>query len=165
MIKLGRHSYCYGVQRGDMNTVHVGNFSSIAENTVLDGGFDHNTENVTTFPLHTIWSVLPSNVVCKGDIVIGSDVWIGEGCFIKSGITIGDGAIIGCNSVVTKDVSPYAIIAGSPTRIKRWRFTDYQIEQLQKIRWWDFSDEKIRENAHLLTSPNIQDFINAHAVT
>lgn len=160
-IKLGRHSYCYGTQRGTMNTIHVGNFSSIAENTVFDGGFNHE-QNITTFPLSKIWSDLPSNIKKPKDIIIGNDVWIGEGCFIMSGVTIGNGAIVGCNSVVTKDVPPYCVVAGSPARIKGRRFSSYQIEQLELIKWWDFTDEKIREVSNELQSTNIQEFINKH---
>jgi len=162
VIKLGRHSYCYGVQRGTMNTVHVGNFCSIAENTVFDGGFNHVTDNITTFPLKKIWSELDSNIETPKDIHIGHDVWIGEGCFIMSGVTIGNGAIVGCNSVVTKDVPPYCVVAGSPARIKGRRFSSYEIEQLERIEWWNFSDDKIRAIAHELQSGNIQDFINKH---
>lgn len=168
-IKLGRHSYCYGVQRGTMNTVHVGNFTSIAEGVIFDGGFNHKTENITTFPLHSIWSDLPSNIKPPADIHIGSDVWIGEGCFIMAGVSIGHGAIVGCNSVVTKDVRPYDIVAGSPAISKNTRFGVYtengaskNIELLLKIAWWDWDDEKIRDNADLITSPYIVPFIKKH---
>lgn len=161
-INLGRHSYSYGTLRGSMNTVHVGKYSSIAEGTVFDCGFNHKTSNITTFPLHSIWTSLPSNIEQPKDIHIGNDVWIGEGCFIMSGVHIGNGAVIGANTVVTKDVLPYAVVAGSPARIQKYRFSPYEIEQLQKINWWDWSDEKVFENAPLLISGNIHEFIIKH---
>lgn len=170
-IKLGRHSYCYGVQRGTMNDVIVGNFSSIAEGVIFDGGFNHETRNITTFPLHTIWSDLPSNIVTPKDIHIGSDVWIGEGCFIMAGVTIGDGAIVGCNSVVTKDVRPYDIVSGCPSKSHNiGRFGGYDeygqasryITAMLEIAWWNWDDEKIRDNSELLTSHYWVDFIKKH---
>lgn len=162
MIKLGTHSYCYGTQRGSANDVIVGNYSSIAENTVMDGGFNHDTSNVSTFPFASIWTELPSNIKVNGHIYIGSDVWIGEGCFIMSGVTIGDGAIVGANSVVTKDIPPYTVVAGSPARIRRRRFSSFEIEQLLIIKWWEWDEKKVKDNVHLLQSHNIHEFIKTH---
>lgn len=70
--------------------------------------------------------------------VIGHDVWIGQDVLLKRGITIGHGAVIGARSVVTRDVPPYAIVAGSPARIKRYRFEDTVIEGLLRLAWWRF---------------------------
>lgn len=70
---------------------------------------------------------------------IGNDVWIGHGAFILPGVKIGDGACIAAMSVVTRDVPPYAIVAGSPARVKRYRFPEAQIEELLKARWWDWA--------------------------
>lgn len=72
------------------------------------------------------------------DTVIGNDVWIGAGALIKTGVHIGDGAIIGAGSIVTKDVQPYTIVAGSPARVIKQRFADDVIERLQKMQWWRF---------------------------
>ena len=54
-------------------------------------------------------------------IVIEDDVWIGARAIILQGVRIGKGAIIGAGSVVTKDVPPYAIVAGNPARVVRMR--------------------------------------------
>lgn len=70
---------------------------------------------------------------------IGNDVWIGHGAFILPGVTIGDGAAIAAKSVVTKDVPPYAVVAGAPARIKRYRFPEEQIEKLLESKWWEFA--------------------------
>lgn len=162
MIHLQGHSYNYGVQRGTMNNVYIGRYTSIAEGVIFDGGFNHNATLLTTFPLHKIWSELPTNILVKGDINIGNDVTIGEGAVIMSGVTIGDGAIIGARSIVTKDVEPYNIVVGTPARIARRRFSPYEIEQLLLIRWWDWPDEKVKENWQLLLSDNIHEFIKQH---
>jgi acetyltransferase-like isoleucine patch superfamily enzyme len=76
-------------------------------------------------------------VVAKKTI-IGNDVWIGHGAFILPGVRIGDGAVIAAMSVVTKDVPSYAIVAGSPARIKKYKVADTHIESLIQSRWWDF---------------------------
>lgn len=76
---------------------------------------------------------------------IGNDVWIGRNVTIIEGCNIGDGAIVGAHAVVTKDVPDYAVVAGVPARIIRYRYTEEQILELKKIAWWNWSDEKIRE--------------------
>jgi hypothetical protein len=70
---------------------------------------------------------------------IGNDVWIGHGAFILPGVTIGDGACIAAMSVVTRDVPPYSIVAGSPAQVKRMRFPAATIKILRNSRWWDFA--------------------------
>lgn len=70
-------------------------------------------------------------------VAIGNDVWTGHHVHVMGGVTVGDGAIIAAGSVVTKDVPPYAIVAGVPAVIKRFRFPDATIERLLKARWWD----------------------------
>lgn len=83
------------------------------------------------------------------ECVIGNDVWIGCNSTVLRGVTIGDGAVIGANSLVNKDVPPYAIVAGSPARIIKYRFSAEIIEALLKTKWWDYSLEVISENAEL----------------
>ena len=81
----------------------------------------------------------------KGDIVIGNDVWIGYEAVIMAGVHIGDGAIVGTRAVVTKDVPPYTIVGGVPAKEIRKRFSSDMIEQIQALKWWDWSVDKIRE--------------------
>ena len=77
-------------------------------------------------------------VTTKGNTVIGSNVLISRGATILSGVTIGDGAVIGAGAIVTKDVPPFSIAAGNPAKIIAYRFDEKIIEELLKIRWWDF---------------------------
>ena len=70
---------------------------------------------------------------------IGNDVWIGNHVVVKDGVTIGDGAVVGANAVVTHDVPPYAIVAGNPARLIRYRFEPAVIERLLELRWWQYS--------------------------
>jgi len=61
------------------------------------------------------------------------------------GVHIGNGAIVGSNSVVTKNVPPYTIVAGSPARILRRRFEENICVELEKIQWWNWDHETIKE--------------------
>jgi acetyltransferase-like isoleucine patch superfamily enzyme len=70
-------------------------------------------------------------------VTIGNDVWMGHNVNVLGGINVGDGAIVAAGAVVTKDVPPYAIVAGVPAVIKRYRFPEAIIERLQRVRWWE----------------------------
>ncbi len=162
MYSIGKNSYSYATRRGDANDVIIGKYCSIAEGVIFDSGMNHEPKYISTFPFHTIWSELQSNIRIKDkNIFIGDDVWIAEAVTIMSGVKIGSGAIIGTKSVITKDVEPYSVVVGA-NRIVRYRYTDEQIEKLLKIKWWDWSDEKVKENVPLLHSTNIQEFIDKH---
>ena len=88
---------------------------------------------------------------------IGNDVWIGEGVKIKAGVTIGDGAVVGMGSIVTKDLEPYGIYAGNPAKLIRRRFDDDTIEQLIKLKWWEWSDETIERYGFSFN--NVEEFL------
>jgi acetyltransferase-like isoleucine patch superfamily enzyme len=70
---------------------------------------------------------------------IGNDVWIGHGAYICAGVTIGDGAIVAAHSVVSKDVPPYAVVAGNPATIRKFRVPPQYISQLLRLKWWRFA--------------------------
>jgi len=70
---------------------------------------------------------------------IGNDVWIGHGAYVCAGVTIGDGAIVAAHSVVSRDVPPYAVVAGNPAVIKRYRLPPELIAAMQSGRWWRFA--------------------------
>lgn len=74
------------------------------------------------------------------------DVWIGDGAIILKGVKIGVGAVVGANAVVTKDVPPYAIVAGVPSKILAFRFRDNIINELLESEWWNLSHETIVKN-------------------
>jgi acetyltransferase-like isoleucine patch superfamily enzyme len=75
---------------------------------------------------------------------IGNDVWIGHGAFVLPGVTIGDGAVIAAMAVVTKDVPPYAVVAGSPARVVRMRFPEDQVDALLASQWWEFAPWQLK---------------------
>lgn len=86
-------------------------------------------------------------------VIIGNDVWIGANVCILPGVHVGDGAVIAAGAIVTKDVPPYAIVGGVPAKVIRYRFSPKEIHTLLKIRWWDWSVEKIEKNIELLYNP------------
>ena len=145
----------------------IGNFCSIADNVTIYLGGNHRKDWVTTFPFgHIHRNTFPNfdgkgHPATKGDVIIGNDVWIASNVTIMSGVTIGDGAIIANNSHVVKNVEPYSIVGGNPAKHIQYRFTPQQIEQLQKIQWWNWDDSRINFFLPLLCSDNIDDFIDA----
>lgn len=70
---------------------------------------------------------------------IGNDVWIGHGAYIAAGVTIGDGAVVAAHAVVTKDVPPYAVVAGNPAIIKKFRISPMLISPMLRCKWWRFA--------------------------
>ncbi len=168
-LTMGRGSYG-GPQvltfPGDSASVRVGQFSSIGMDVVLMDGGNHRSDWVTTYPLRSMLGLpgafADGHPTSKGDIAIGNDVWIGRGARVLSGVTIGDGAVVAGYSVVTKDVRPYAIVAGNPAREVRRRFDDEQVEALLEIAWWDWPLERIRAAAGELSVPDVDAFIARH---
>lgn len=73
----------------------------------------------------------------KSGAIIGNDVWIGMRAIVQEGVVVNDGAIIGSSAVVTKEVPPYAIVAGVPARVIRYRFDEATIETLLALKWWE----------------------------
>jgi virginiamycin A acetyltransferase len=122
---------------------------------------NHNYKKITTyFILQKLFQEKQQEVVSSGPINIGNDVWIGAGCKILSGVTIGNGAIIGANAIVTNDIPPYAIAAGNPARVIKFRFSNEIIQNLEKIKWWDWPIEKIKTHKWLFDKELTLEMLN-----
>jgi len=145
----------------------IGKFCSIAcKAKFLFNSANHTLSSLSTYPFPLFfeeWGLEKKNVAeswdNKGDIIIGNDVWIGFEAVILAGVTIGDGAIIGTHAVVTKDVPPYTIVGGIPAKPIKKRFDEDTISALLRIKWWDWSSEKISRNIAAIRSGNIKELM------
>lgn len=139
----------------------IGKFCQIGAGVeFVMNGANHQMNAVSTYPFYIFgfWDQsVPSkeDLPFKGDTVVGNDVWIGQNSTILPGVHIGDGAIIGLNSVVTRDVPPYTIVAGNPAKAVRKRFDDELIDLLLKLKWWDKSIEEINALIPLLSCSDL----------
>ncbi len=165
-ISVGRFTYgnpAFKLWR-EQDIIEIGSFCSIAENVTIFGGGEHNSNWVTTFPLRFAYgdslAGKDGHPATKGKTRIGNDVWIGYGATILSGVTINDGAVIGACALVSKDVLPYSIVGGNPARLLKYRFTEEQILELLKIQWWNWPHNRLINFISLLSSKNIDHFIN-----
>lgn len=169
-VSLGAKSYCgarieWGY-RGSVQEICIGNYTSFGPHVVLEVGMNnqHDYRRVTTYDPGCMdydaeeWCANLGYKSFGGGIHVGSDVWVGRGSHLKaagdSGIlTIGDGAVIAADSVVVKDVPPYAIVGGNPARVIKYRFSPPVIEALLQLRWWEWTIEKIHENLKEMNDP------------
>jgi virginiamycin A acetyltransferase len=152
-VNVGRRTCLWGPNIQILSIIHpisIGGFCSIARDVTIQEYF-HDSSKITTYYIGRNFFNQPIEyeVKSKGPISIGSDVWIGTGVQILSGVNIGHGAIIGANSVVTKDVPPYAIAGGNPAKTIKYRFAQDKISELINMRWWDWTDDVIRNNKKL----------------
>lgn len=143
----------------ELNNVEVGSFCSFSDH-VFVGGDEHPLEWVSTSPVfESVKHSGPSKKFANFDVpdgkrtYIGNDVWIAHNVSVKAGVTIGDGAAIGTGSVVTRDVPPYAIVAGVPAKIIRFRFDEYIIRELLESQWWKLPEDKLQEAGKYVKEP------------
>ncbi len=141
---------------GNEGRLKIGNFCSIAANVDFFIQGNHNSNTISTFPFKVM--VLNQSVregIGKGDIIIDDDVWIGYGAKILDGVNVGQGAIIGVNSVVTKDVPPYAIVAGAPARVIRYRFSPDIIKRALNIDYSKWTESFVREHVNEIYNEDV----------
>jgi acetyltransferase-like isoleucine patch superfamily enzyme len=147
--------------------VSIGKFCSFANDVKIIAGGEHRTNWVTTYAFIENWGLSHLRDKLerkwKGNIRVGNDVWVGNGVTIMSGVTIGDGAVVGAGALVVKDVLPFSVVGGCPSKVIRMRFDDATVQALTKIRWWDWPLNTVRERAaDLIDVPNfIQKYLPA----
>jgi acetyltransferase-like isoleucine patch superfamily enzyme len=137
---------------GDFVGVEIGKYCSIAQNVRVIYGTHPTDTFVSTHPsFYSIDNAVKFTYVTtqlfqerkfaeellQKSVIIGNDVWIGDQVLIIEGVKIGNGAVIAAGSVVVKDIPPYAIVGGVPSKIIRYRFSVEEIQFLQNLKWWD----------------------------
>jgi chloramphenicol O-acetyltransferase type B len=177
-ITVGRFSYYSGYYHGHSfddcaryllpdegaDRLVIGSFCSIGSGAafIMAGNQGHRNDWVSTFPFFWMPEVAAfegaeNGYRPAGDTVIGNDVWIGSEAIIMPGVMIGDGAVIGTRALVTRDVAPYAIVAGNPAKTIRSRFDESAVALLLEMKWWDWSEDQLRPAMPLLTSAKVEE--------
>ncbi|MBO4487254.1 MAG: antibiotic acetyltransferase [Bacteroidaceae bacterium] len=167
---IGAHSYV--AANSWLTNTNVGRFCSIGNNVVA-GLATHTLSNASTSPIFTLRKNATCTAWVSQDVAentdsfprttISDDAWIGSNAMIMSGINIGVGAAVGAGAVVTKDVPPYAIVAGVPARIIKYRFSETVRSKLLASRWWEMDDEQLKNRLPHFQQPlsddNIDNFL------
>jgi acetyltransferase-like isoleucine patch superfamily enzyme len=157
--KLSFHNGNFNIQ-GSQN-VFIGNYCAFGRNiTIITDNHDYNFTALQITFYKTFFNAQHPGIIknppnrerIKGPVIIGNDVWIGHDVTIMSGVTIGNGSCIGNKSLVTKSVAPYTIAGGVPARKIKTRFSDETIEYLNKLKWWEWDEEKIKKNRNFFMS-------------
>ncbi|UVL89741.1 CatB-related O-acetyltransferase [Pseudomonas sichuanensis] len=135
-LSIGAHTYI----RSDclLQLVEsIGRFCSIGSGAVI--GQEKNTHPVDWLSTHPFqYTGTPLEYTARVDMAsIGHDVWIGHSAMVMEGVKVGTGAIIATRAVVTRDVPPYAVVAGVPAKVVRYRYPPEMIERLLASRWWE----------------------------
>jgi acetyltransferase-like isoleucine patch superfamily enzyme len=101
--------------------VEIGENTGLAENVIIRDGTHmiYGTKEHWRFTPHIIKPT-----------IIGPNCWIGSRAYISYGVTIGEGAVVGVGSVVTKDIGPYEVWAGSPAKYIAHRTDDVPPQKL-----------------------------------
>jgi acetyltransferase-like isoleucine patch superfamily enzyme len=148
-VVLGQYSYIG--KNSNITNTEIGKFCSIGPNFCCGLGI-HPVNGISTSPM--FYSTARQNgvsLVSKNKMeeskrtIIGNDVFVGANVTVLDGITIGDGAVVGAGAVVTKNIPPYAIAVGVPAKVVKYRFKKEQIEELAKVEWWNFDEEKLKD--------------------
>jgi len=146
-IGYGTYGGCFDIENIPAGT-YFGNYCSIAKDVKIFRA-NHPLDYFTLHPLfyNPIIGYVKKDMLQRPILKIGHDVWIGSSSIILSSVRcIGNGAIIGAGSIVTKDVPPYAIVAGNPARLIKMRFSDEIIEKLEETQWWNLNKDDLIKN-------------------
>ncbi len=147
-IEVGLYSYgCFNHKHIDSNTL-IGRYCSFASGvSILNTNHPLNHRALHPYFYNPSLGVVTEEAVCRRRIHIGHDVWVGRNAIITASVkSIGNGAVVGAGAVVTKDVPAYAIVAGNPARLIRYRFSPRTIACIESTRWWEKTIEGLREN-------------------
>ena len=167
--KLSIGAYTDIVSGSELHHVSsIGRYCSVARNVTI--GQDRKSHPLSWLTSHTglvglrqKFGGASPHQLGVAQTTIGHDVWIGMDVLILEGVHIGTGAVIGAQSLVSKDVPPYAIVAGSPAKVIRYRFDQPTIDGLLASQWWNMSMSELAE-LPIETPAGIIDHLKGRAV-
>lgn len=163
-------AYAYCDRFADIANTTVGRFSNIAAMTRIgptDHPFTHAAQHHFLYRSSYYWEDTPDDpdffaARAARRTTLGPDCWIGHGAIIKPEVTIGAGAIVAAGAVVTKDVPPFMIVAGTPATPLRPRFSQSIIDRLLTLAWWDWDHGRLREALHDFRTLKAEAFLEKH---
>lgn len=131
----------------------IGNYVSISSGVKFLLGGNHRFDTVMTYPIKVKILGESKEATTKGKIIVEDDVWIGMDVKILSGVTIRKGAVVAANSVVVKDVDSYAIVAGNPARLLKYRFDKEVINELNNLNLTNINKDNFKNNIEEFYKP------------
>lgn len=155
-ISIGMYSYggCFSEKNIARGTV-IGRYCSFGPNVFVFSG-NHPLSHISMHPFfyNPGLSYVKKDLIPRTNVRFGHDVWVGANAvFLPPVSSVGNGAVIGACSVVTKNVPPFAIVAGNPARILRYRFSKELIEKITQSAWWDKNICELEKNLEVFLHP------------
>lgn len=94
---------------------------------------------------NTNLGIVAEETIVRKSCLVEDDVWVGHNSVICPSVrSVGRGSVVAAGAVVTKDVPRYALVAGVPARIVKFRFTSATIDKIENSRWWLQDAEHLR---------------------
>jgi phosphonate metabolism protein (transferase hexapeptide repeat family) len=171
LIETELGDYSYIVNDADAIYSRIGKFCSIAAHTRINPGD------------HPMWRVSQSHFTYRASayfageedeekffewrrsrpVIVGHDVWIGHGAIVLAGRSIGSGAVIAAGAIVTKDVPPYAIVAGVPAKVVKQRFPPDLAHRIEALAWWDWEHERLHAALADFRTLSVEQFLEKYS--
>jgi phosphonate metabolism protein (transferase hexapeptide repeat family) len=170
MLNSEMGDYSYAVRYADIANATIGKFANIAS-FVRIGATDHPMERASQhhflYRSNDYWDDAEPDEAffahrASRRITIGHDTWLGHMAMVMPEVTVGHGAVIAAGAIVTKDVAPYAVVAGVPARVIRHRHPPELAERLMALSWWDWDHARLRAALEDFRHLSAEAFVEKH---